>query len=96
MNIEEINRIANKFNIVPYGRGNNGKMVQINDLDLYFSYDTVVAFRAPGYGLKVSENIWSNTTGGHLNTIDGGDKSGRLEHEQFMIELSRLIEDKGL
>lgn len=96
MNIEEINRIANKFNVSKYGRGTNGTMVQINDLDLYFSYDTVVAFRAPGYGLKVSENIWSTSTGGHLNTIDGGDKGGRLEHEQFMKELSRLIEEKGL
>jgi hypothetical protein len=84
------------LNIGNYGRGNNGRFVEINNTTLYFSYNTIVAFRTPGYGLKVSENIWSTTTGGHLNAIDGGDKSGRLEHEQFMKELSRLIEEKGL
>lgn len=56
-------------------------------LTIYFSYNTVVAFR--GYvseekrGLFVRKNTFSNTTGKHLNAIDGGNKKDRLNSEEF-------------
>lgn len=61
----------------------NYSVVYLGDKTLYFSYQTLIAFRAPGYGLVVRQNDWSATTGKHLNYIDGGDKSKRLTGELF-------------
>lgn len=79
-----------------YGRGrsyggNYGAhciAVTIGVIDLYWSYDTVVAFRAPGYGLLVCENVWGSTTGKHLNCINEDKKSrvGRVLFEQQLSE----------
>lgn len=58
---------------------------------LYFSYNTIVAFKTPKTGLRVCENIWTTTTGKHLNQIDGGDKKNRLNSEKFNEELDQLL-----
>ena len=51
--------------------------------EFWFSYKTLVAFRA-GYGsLVVHVNDWSTTTGKHLNAIDGGNKKARLSAADF-------------
>ena len=65
--------------------------VSIGFLDLYFSYDTIIAFRFPGYGLVVRENDWSTTTGRHLNSIPHY-KTERISGEQFEISLSEVLE----
>ena len=57
--------------------------VYIGDKKIYFSYETPVAFWN-GRELFVSENEWSNTTGRHLNAIDGGDRFNRIPHSQLM------------
>ena len=49
----------------------------------YKSYQTIVAFKAPGHQLVVKENYWGPTTGKHLNWIDGGDKNSRYDTEGF-------------
>lgn len=49
---------------------------------LYFSYSTLVAYCHPKADLIVSENIWSNTTGKHLNYINA-DKSQRISRDDF-------------
>lgn len=50
----------------------------------YFSYETLVAFKSKKTGKKyVRENVWGNTTGKHLNWIDGGNKKARLSEEEF-------------
>lgn len=71
----------------------NFHMVTINDLDLYFSYETVVAFQRRNKPLIVSENIWTKTTGKHLNWISN--KEDRMEHKDFLrllnIELAEGI-----
>lgn len=59
----------------------NFHMVTINDLDLYFSYETVVAFQRRYKPLIVSENVWTRTTGKHLNWISH--KDNRIPHEDF-------------
>jgi len=46
----------------------NKNIVSIGGIDLYFSYKTLVAFRDET-GLKISENVWSKTTGKFLNEI---------------------------
>lgn len=49
----------------------------------WFSYRTLVAFKVPGGSLVVRENDWGPTTGKHLNWIDRGDKSSRVDAETF-------------
>jgi hypothetical protein len=69
--------------------------VEIGNLTLYFSYETIVAFRHKGMRI-VSKNIWSNTTGRHLNEIDGGMKENRYEHDDFKRLLDDALKEHGL
>ena len=64
------------------GKGNKLQYITIEDAILYFSYHDLVAF---GYKdiLVVRENIWGNTTGKHLNSIDDGKKENRVSAETF-------------
>jgi hypothetical protein len=62
-----------------------------NNLTLWFSYKTVVAFRV-GPEMVVHENYWSKTTGKHLNLIDGGDKKSRLKPDPFQAKWDELAE----
>ncbi len=69
-----------------YRSGNYGAhtlQVSIGTVVLYFSYKTLIAFRTPETGLVVSENVWSRTTGKHLNWIDGGNKEDRKGRSEF-------------
>lgn len=74
--------------------GENALAVQIGELTVYFSYETVVAFRSPKTGLVVSENVWSTTTGKHLNAI--GPKDMRIDNEEFQILLNETLKTHGL
>jgi len=74
----------------------NFNKVEIGDLELYFSYETPVAFRTSKTGLVVSENIWGSTTGKHLNWLDGGRKQHRIPNDEFEKQLNELIESRGL
>lgn len=67
----------------------------IGSLTLYFSYQTVVAFN-DSEGLKVVENQWGPTTGKHLNTIDGGNKSARLPADEFEEALKKTLAKHNL
>jgi len=64
----------------------NETSVTIGSLELYFSYDTIVAFRDEKSGLVVSENNWSKTTGKHLNHICDDHKI-RIKREVFENKL---------
>jgi hypothetical protein len=66
----------------------NKCIVSIDNLDLYFSYDTIIAFRNKGK-LCCSENQWSNTTGKFLNEIQP-DKSKRMPAAEFNDLLESL------
>ena len=59
----------------------------------YFSYKTLVAFSHNG-NTYVRQNIWGNTTGKHLNWIDGGDKKSRLTQEEFEQKYNEFFGDK--
>ncbi len=50
--------------------------------DFYYSYQTLVAFRTIKSGLVIRKNVWSPTTGKHLNWISR-DKKIRVSKEQF-------------
>lgn len=68
----------------------NLTIVRYETGEVYFSYQTEVAFRGVDGQLIVSQNEWSNTTGRHLNIIDGGNKEARIPHVDFM----ELLEEK--
>ena len=73
--------------------GTNAMYVTIDTergrIELYFSYQTLVAFSAPGLGLNISQNYWGTTTGKHLNWISR-DKSIRLNSEEFENKVKEL------
>ena len=61
-------------------------------LELYFSYDTIVAFQESGHKITVSHNVWSTTTGRHLNEIEGGRKRDRISPDAFHKALNEALE----
>ena len=75
----------------------NGKLttVYVGSLELYFSYETIVGFKRWSDEPVLSENIWSNTTGKHLNQISD-DKERRVPHKEFEKMLADVVEDAGL
>jgi hypothetical protein len=69
-----------------YSSGNYGVHTQVVDVGpvrVWFSYRTPVAFHVDGKSRVVHRNDWGPTTGKHLNWIDDGDKSARVDHETF-------------
>ena len=54
----------------------------------YKSYSTFVAFEYPGHQLVVRYNVWSTTTGKHLNWISS--KKYRLPSDKFEAELKKV------
>jgi hypothetical protein len=69
--------------------------VSVGNLTLNFSYETVIAFNSPFSGFVISENVWSTTTGRHLNEIHP-DKSLRIPNEEFKQKLSEVLKHYGL
>jgi len=70
---------------------NNAKRINLGNLTLYFSYETLVAIY--DNGLKVIENCWGPTTGKHINAIDGGSieaRARRLSADEFAKCTNRL------
>jgi hypothetical protein len=54
-----------------------------NGFDLYFSYETLIAYYNRAKELRICENVWSNTTAKHLYKINSN-KSIRLDHAEFI------------
>lgn len=63
--------------------------------NFYFSYKTLVAVSGRGIGRRiVHQNYWSQTTGKHLNWIDGGSaeaKAARLGPEDFEAAVAKAL-----
>jgi hypothetical protein len=90
--------LVDKWNYGQYSTGNYGahtQAISMGSLFLYFSYDTVVAF-SDGEGRRVCENIWSTTTGKHLNWIDGGNPKGRIKADEFNRQLEEALRKHDL
>ena len=87
------NNLVRKWNYGEYASSNYGSHTQgFSDNygnDYYFSYETLVAFSSAKHGLVVRENVWSNTTGKHLNWINR-DKDSRVTSEVFNQLLSEV------
>jgi hypothetical protein len=72
----------------PTGR-ENFSIVTVGEWSFAFSYRTLVAFLSPTEGWRVCENVWSTTTGKHLNYLDP-DKGSRIPFEEFSELVSRI------
>lgn len=100
MNLEKHIKIENYMSTSSGNYGTNSLKVQIGDLFLWFSYQTVVAFRdySRGGELFLSENIYSKTTGKHLNEIGRYYERTieRLPREVFEQKLSKTLVLHGL
>lgn len=68
----------------------NARRLDIGPITVWFSYTTPVAFHVAGHPRVVRRNDWSNTTGRHLNEIDGGDRASRVDGETFV----KLLEER--
>lgn len=79
-----------------YGRyssenyGVNTLMVDLGSIRLYYSYKTIVAFWTADTGLVTSKNVWTVTTGKHINWIQP-DKSKRIFNDDFQGQLEQAI-----
>jgi hypothetical protein len=67
---------------------NNFYRLDLHPFSFWFSYETCVAYSALT-DLYISENVWSQTTGKHLNLLNP-DKSIRLSNEEFNDLLKQL------
>ena len=74
----------------PTGR-DNFTIVTIGETDYVFSYRTIIGFRTWGSGGWIlRENVWSSTTGRHLNYLSE-DKRSRLSADEFARTLSAYL-----
>ncbi len=74
-------------------QNNKFTTVEIGNLKLYFSYETIIGFKT-GTRTTAIKNYWSNTTGRHLNTFS--DKSERLERPDFNQALETTLKEHNL
>lgn len=66
----------------------NFNRVSIGDLDLYFSYETIIAFRSNDDQAKI-QNGWGPTTGKHLGWAPCGEH--RLPADEFQERLNAQL-----
>jgi len=86
-----------KWNYGNYSNSNYGTSlaIQIGKLVLYYSYNTVVAFRDREEGFFISENVWSRTTGKHLNWLESN-KNNRMDYDDFRERLHEVLDKYNL
>lgn len=73
----------------------NAPLIIVNGVEFYFSYSTLVAVNYEK-GLFVHKNDWGNTTGKHLNWIDGGKKNERLTDEQLKEHIQSAMKEANI
>lgn len=70
------------------GQSPTANTVHIGPLSLVFSYATLVAFRDED-GWHVSQNVWSTTTGKHINQ-ETPLTAERLDYDVFQEHVKQL------
>lgn len=71
--------------------GAHAMKLNMGVFQLYYSYETIVAFDSITTGLVCSVNRWGNTTGKHLNCIEPNKKL-RYNQSEFEEALAILLE----
>ena len=83
--------VKSKVSIEKYG---SETQINVGDLCLHFSYETVIAFDYKGNNYCI-ENLWSTTTAKHLNRIEPN-KNKRLKADVFEAVLNKYLKECGL
>lgn len=65
--------------------------VEFEKFTLFYSYDTIVAYKDIDDGFVCSENVWGNTTGKHLNWLEPN-KRNRVPNKDFELILQMMLE----
>lgn len=73
--------------------GAHSTAIDIGNLTLYFSYDTVIAYQDKA-DFHICKNIWGTTTGRHMNRLSR-DKSEREDPEVFGKGLDEVLRRYG-
>lgn len=71
--------------------GVHSLMVNMGEFNLYYSYETIVAYYDDEDGLVVTQNQWKTTTGKHLNKIQS-DKKLRIPYPEFQEKLEAMLQ----
>lgn len=94
MNLQDF-RKWNYGNYSSDNYGANSIVIELGSRTIYYSYDTIVAFRGTNskgvYFNCIIKNYWSTTTGKHLNFINP-DKKIRLSKDDFEKKLIEFME----
>ena len=69
----------------------NALRFDLGPVQVWYSYKTPVAFALEGERPTVRRNEWGPTTGKHLNAIDSGDKSSRIDGDTFEALLREAL-----
>lgn len=70
-------------------QGPNQYTVQIGNLYLFFSYETIIGFEHPSTGIVCSDEFWSTTTSKFQNKLSN--KEERVPHKDFSKKLTKLL-----
>ena len=79
--------IATFHSYAPNKKAYNALCITIGGVQVFYSYQTPVAFRTADGRLVVRQNEWNQTSGKHLNWIDGGDQTSRIPGKEFVKRL---------
>lgn len=71
--------LAPNFHLLNFGR-----------VTLWFSYETLVAYRVDGQQMRVLDYKGSRTTSKHLNTLDGGVRLAAAEFQRLLEKEVRI------
>lgn len=78
------------ISIENYARGENAHLVTIGDVELFFSYKTLIGFKANGETVT-RDNQWGKTTGAHLCKIPGDRREHRVDEKTFAEKWNKLV-----
>jgi hypothetical protein len=75
----------------PTNRNTRAALLELGPHEVFFSYETPIAYRGPAYPNGVRRpNDWGPTTGRHFREL-GCAEFGGLEPEAFLAELERIF-----
>jgi hypothetical protein len=69
----------------------NFSVVELGEITIYFSYETPIAYYSRQHGRAIRKNDWGPTTGKHLNYVDSGSVSERIDGRKFEFQLGLLL-----
>lgn len=77
----------------PNGYSGQAYYVRIGAVNLYYSYNTLIAVRGPGGVRARRSNEWGPTTGKHINLLGIRDMPEVSEEELDKLAVSALAQD---